>query len=97
MDREKNEERKLTSLRAATASPSSSSSKGTHCVENGDRDAKNTETQQDLPDDTSDEKDKEGKSINTPDVSEQTNCRVQTNKGTKRLRKAPMVKSDDFL
>jgi len=84
-------------LRAATASPSSSSSKGTHCVESGDRDAINTEMQQDLPDDPSNEKDKEGKSINTPGISEQTNCHVQTNKGTKSLRKAPMVKSDDFL
>ena len=37
MDREKNEERKSTSLRAATASPSCS--KGTHCVESSDRDA----------------------------------------------------------
>jgi len=53
--------------------------------------------QQDLPDDPSDEKDKEGKSVNTPGISEQRNCHVQTNKGTKRLRKAPMVKSDDFL
>ena len=97
VDREKNEERNLTSLKAATASPSSSSSKGTHYVESGDRHAKNTETQQDLPDDPSDEKDKEGMSINTPGINEQTNCRVENNKGTKRLRKAPMVKSDDFL